>query len=184
MTNNSVNCILEDNEHTIWVGTWDGLNAFNGRDILTFRYSKSNLNSISNNIIRQLIEKEDYLWIATDNGINRLNKKTHQITRYYLQADNKIPNQEKSFILGNIGGKEIICFVRGKYLFRYDEQTDEFNPVKTTFTDTVKDYCTDDTGNIIFLFENGNVKYLNYNRIQGELKEAGFTVCLHGWPCK
>ncbi|RHU22961.1 response regulator [Parabacteroides sp. TM07-1AC] len=172
LTNNSVNCILEDNEHTIWVGTWDGLNAFNGRDILTFRYSKSNLNSISNNIIRQLIEKEDYLWIATDNGINRLNKKTHQITRYYLQADNKIPNQEKSFILGNIGGKEIICFVRGKYLFRYDEQTDEFNPVKTTFTDTVKDYCTDDTGNIIFLFENGNVKYLNYNWIQGELREA------------
>ena len=58
LTNNSVNCILEDNEHTIWVGTWDGLNAFNGRDILTFRYSKSNLNSISNNIIRQLIEKK------------------------------------------------------------------------------------------------------------------------------
>ena len=25
LTNNSVNCILEDAEHTIWIGTWDGL---------------------------------------------------------------------------------------------------------------------------------------------------------------
>lgn len=172
LTNNSVNCILEDNEHTIWVGTWDGLNAFDGRDILTFRYSKSNLNSISNNIIRQIVEKDEYLWIATDNGVNRLNKKTRQITRYYLQTDNKIPNQEKSFILGLVKGEDIICFVRGKYLFRYDEQADEFNPVKTTFTDPIKDYCTDSAGNIIFLQTNGNVKYLNYSQIQDELKEG------------
>lgn len=27
LSNNSVNCFLEDSEHTLWVGTWDGLNA-------------------------------------------------------------------------------------------------------------------------------------------------------------
>ena len=52
LTNNSVNCILEDEEHTIWIGTWDGLNAYNGREITTFRYSKNNPNSISNPKIR------------------------------------------------------------------------------------------------------------------------------------
>lgn len=31
LSNNSVNCFLEDSEHTLWVGTWDGLNAYNGR---------------------------------------------------------------------------------------------------------------------------------------------------------
>ena len=74
LTNNSVNCILEDAEHTIWIGTWDGLNAYNGREITTFRYSKNNPNSISNNVIRQIIECKGSLWIATDNGINRLDK--------------------------------------------------------------------------------------------------------------
>lgn len=175
LTNNSVNCILEDSEHTVWIGTWDGLNAFNGRDIQTFRYSKSNLNSISNNIIRQIIEKGDYLWIATDNGINRLNKKTCEITRYYLQTDNKIPNQEKSFILGNAGGKEIICLVRGKDLFRYDEQADTFNPLKTTFTDRIKDFCTDDAGNVLFLLTDGNAGYLNYNQLQDGLRETDLS---------
>lgn len=172
LTNNSVNCILEDHEHTIWIGTWDGLNAFNGRDILTFRYSKSNLNTISNNIIRQIIEKEEYLWIATDNGINRLNKKTHQITRYYLQTDNKIPNQEKSFILGKIHGKEIICFVRGKGLFHYDKGSDGFNPIKTTFTHQIKDLCTDNAGHIIFLFTDGKVRYLKFGQECTELQET------------
>lgn len=175
LTNNSVNCILEDSEHTIWIGTWDGLNAFNGRDIQTFRYSKSNLNSISNNIIRQIIEKGDYLWIATDNGINRLDKKTCEITRYYLQTDNKIPNQEKSFILGNAGGKEIICLVRGKDLFRYDEQADTFNPLKTTFTGRIKDFCTDDTGNILFLLTDGSAGYLNYNQLRDGLRETDLS---------
>lgn len=172
LTNNSVNCILEDNEHTIWIGTWDGLNAFNGRDILNFRYSKSNLNTISNNIIRQILEKGDYLWIATDNGINRLNKKTHQINRYYLQTDHKIPNQEKSFILGKIAGKEIICFVRGKGLFHYNEHTDEFIPIQTTFTEQIKDYSTDNNGNIIFLFTDGIVRYLKYNPKENVLKKS------------
>lgn len=58
LTNNSVNCILEDSENTMWIGTWDGLNAYNGREITTFRYSKSDPNSISNNIIRQIIERK------------------------------------------------------------------------------------------------------------------------------
>lgn len=172
LTNNSVNCILEDHEHTVWIGTWDGLNAFTGRDILNFRYSKSNLNTISNNIIRQIIEKGNDLWIATDNGINRLDKKTYQITRYYLQTDNKIPNQEKSFILGNPKGEEIICFVRGKGLFHYDGQTDEFHPVPATFSNRIKDYCTDKEGNIIFLFTDGKVKYLKYGHRKKELQET------------
>ena len=111
LTNNSVNCILEDAEHTIWIGTWDGLNAYNGREITTFRYSKNNPNSISNNVIRQIIECKGSLWIATDNGINRLDKRTRQITRYYLRTDNKVPNQEKSFILGKSAAGDIICLI-------------------------------------------------------------------------
>lgn len=49
LTNNSVNCILEDSENTMWIGTWDGLNAYNGREITTFRYSKSGSTVISVN---------------------------------------------------------------------------------------------------------------------------------------
>ena len=140
LTNNSVNCILEDAEHTIWIGTWDGLNAYNGREITTFRYSKNNPNSISNNVIRQIIECKGSLWIATDNGINRLDKRTRQITRYYLRTDNKVPNQEKSFILGKSAAGDIICLIKGLGFFVYNDSEDEFNPINTDFASHIKDY--------------------------------------------
>ena len=55
LTNNSVNCILEDAEHTIWIGTWDGLNAYNGREITTFRYSKNRDAGADEDHYRQLV---------------------------------------------------------------------------------------------------------------------------------
>lgn len=166
LTNNSVNCILEDSEHTVWIGTWDGLNAYNGREIQTFRYSKSNPNSISNNVIRQIIECGEGLWIATDNGVNRLDKQTHRITRYYLRTDNKIPNQEKSFILGKSRGGEIICLVKGLGLFVYDSPAGEFVAVNVDFAGQIKDYSIDESDNMLFLFNEGSVKYMNYNRFR------------------
>lgn len=165
LTNNSVNCILEDSEHTIWIGTWDGLNAYNGREIITFRYSKSDPNSISNNIIRQIIERDGSLWIATDNGINRLDKQTNAITRYYLRTDNKIPNQEKSFILGKSVAGNIICLVKGLGMFAYDVSMDEFNPVNVEFAAHIKDFSIDESDNVLFLLDDGSAKYLSYNRL-------------------
>lgn len=165
LTNNSVNCILEDAEHTIWIGTWDGLNAYNGREILTFRYSKSNPNSISNNIIRQIIERDGSLWIATDDGINRLDKRTHAITRYYLRTDNKIPNQEKSFILGKSAAGNIICLVKGLGMFTYDAPADEFNLINVDFTGQIKDYSINESDIVLFLMNDGSIKSLNYNRL-------------------
>lgn len=160
LTNNSVNCIFEDTGHTVWIGTWDGLNAYDGRDIRTFRYSKSDPNTISNNIIRQIIELGDDLWIATDDGVNRLDKNNDKITRYYLRKENKIPNQEKSFILGKTADEKLFCLVKGVGLFFYNSKTEDFQAVTMDFLEQVKDFCIDRSNHMFFLLENGQVKYL------------------------
>ncbi|MBR8706284.1 hybrid sensor histidine kinase/response regulator transcription factor [Bacteroides pyogenes] len=160
LTNNSVNCIYEDAEHTIWIGTWDGLNAYNGREITTFRYSKSDPNSISNNIVRQILESGNCLWIATDNGVNRLEKNTHRIVRYYLRADNKIPHQEKSFVLAKSAGGKILCLVKGVGLFFYDGHADEFKPIETDFIHQVKDCCVDAADRFVVLFTDGTLGHI------------------------
>ena len=172
LTNNSVNCILEDAEHTIWIGTWDGLNAYNGREITTFRYSKNNPNSISNNVIRQIIECKGSLWIATDNGINRLDKRTRLITRYYLRTDNKVPNQEKSFILGKSAAGDIICLIKGLGFFVYNDSEDEFNPINTDFASHIKDYSVSDSDRMLFLLNNGNTVHLTYNLLVNGGKQS------------
>lgn len=172
LTNNSVNCILEDNENTIWIGTWDGLNAYNGRDIITFRYSKNNSNSISNNIIRQIAEHKEHLWIATDNGINRLDKKNHRITRYYLNKNNRIPNQEKSFILGKSLSGEIFCLIKGSGIFRYQKSLDDFVPIKIGFAGKIKDFTIDQSDRTLFLLGSGVVKYSNSAQLLKGITEA------------
>jgi len=56
LSNNSINCIYQDyDDESMWFGTWDGLSRFNGRDFQTYRYD-DNIHSISNNIIRQIIQ--------------------------------------------------------------------------------------------------------------------------------
>ena len=124
LTNNSVNCILEDSENVIWVGTWDGLNAYNGRSILSFRYSKNDSTSISNNIIRQIIEHRNFLWIATDNGVNKFDRESKKFTRYYL--GNKIPRQENSYVLAQSPEGKLFCWVKGYGIFIYDDTKDQF----------------------------------------------------------
>jgi ligand-binding sensor domain-containing protein len=91
LSNNAVNCIFQDSEEIMWFGTWDGLNAFNGRKMISFRYAKADEKTISNNIIRQIVESKSDLWISTDNSINRYNRRLQSFKRYFLGFEQKTP---------------------------------------------------------------------------------------------
>lgn len=169
LTNNSVNCILEDSENVIWVGTWDGLNAYNGRSILSFRYSKNDSTSISNNIIRQIIEHRNFLWIATDNGVNKFDRESKKFTRYYL--GNKIPRQENSYVLAQSPEGKLFCWVKGYGIFIYDDTKDQFCLLKVDLDKSYIDFLIDKEGHVVFLSTEGYARYLrNSNElISGKL---------------
>ena len=64
------NDIYVDEFGMIWVGTRDGLNCYNGKDIQIFRYEKGNPNSLfSNNIIHITGDGCGHLFIACADGI-------------------------------------------------------------------------------------------------------------------
>ncbi len=72
LSNSSVNCIYQDSTLMMWFGTWDGLNAYNGYGFRTYKFAPDNANTISNNVIRNIVEEaKGILWVATDYGINR-----------------------------------------------------------------------------------------------------------------
>lgn len=168
LTNNSVNCILEDSEHLIWIGTWDGLNAYDGRNLSSFRYSKSDSNSISNNVIRRVMEDGDCIWVATDNGINKLNKKTKKITRYYL--GNRIPRQEHSFVLAKTIYGKVYCWVKGFGIYFYDDRCDKFIPINVVLDDSFIDFQIDDENRMLFLTNSGVIRWLQHT---DELQQGG-----------
>jgi signal transduction histidine kinase/ligand-binding sensor domain-containing protein len=67
-----VNCIYQDLNGYIWVGTQNGLNRFDGYNFKVFTYNPSDTNSISNNWIYSIDEdRKGNLWIGTKGGLNQ-----------------------------------------------------------------------------------------------------------------
>ncbi|GAB3886561.1 hybrid sensor histidine kinase/response regulator transcription factor [Spirosoma agri] len=89
LSNNSVNCILQDREGFIWFGTNDGLNKYDG---YTFTVLQPDLNnparSFQNNQISGLCEDhENRLWAVTEGGgLHEVNKHTGRVTPHPIQA--------------------------------------------------------------------------------------------------
>lgn len=160
LSNNSVNCIFEDSENILWVGTWDGLNAYNGRDIKTFRYSRSSNKTISNNIIRQILEQDNkYIWISTDYGVNKWDRTNLTFERFYLGTENKVPKQENSYIIDIAPDGTVYCFVRNEGLFYFDNKQNKFVSISLSFSDYIKTFKIDGEGYIFFLFQDGDLLY-------------------------
>src|SRR5260221_13183138 len=69
LSNNKVNCIIQDQRGFIWIGTNDGLDRYDGQYFTIFRKQQDNSPGISGNIITDLVEdKKGILWIATADG--------------------------------------------------------------------------------------------------------------------
>lgn len=68
LSNNIVNCFLRDSRGILWIGTFDGLNRFDGAHFYSFKRTKQP-NSIVNNSVHALCEdRQQKIWGATENG--------------------------------------------------------------------------------------------------------------------
>lgn len=84
LSNSSVICLFQDNERFLWIGTYDGLNMYDSRDIYIYKPDINNRNSLSSNVIRNIIETDDnYLWISTKWGLNKLSQRSNMIEESY-----------------------------------------------------------------------------------------------------
>lgn len=84
LSNSSVTCLFQDNERFLWIGTYDGLNMYDSRNIYIYKPDINNQNSLSSNVIRNIIETEDnYLWISTKWGLNKLSQRNNMIEESY-----------------------------------------------------------------------------------------------------
>ena len=71
----SVNCILEDSKGYMWFGTQDGLNKYNGYEMVVYKHDPSDSNSLSGNYIECLYEdSKGIIWVGTrGGGLNSFN---------------------------------------------------------------------------------------------------------------
>ncbi|MBO4447092.1 MAG: response regulator [Bacteroidales bacterium] len=118
LTNSSVNMIYTDHTGRVWFGTWDGLDRYDGEHIHSFFPAVDNPSTISNNIIREMVELPDgALWIATDRGVDRYDPDMESFTRYFHDAVENAPVTENSFHLAVSPEGEIVTVVDGHGVF-------------------------------------------------------------------
>ncbi len=83
LSESSVNCIIQGNDASLWVGTDDGLNHFDGHEFVIYRYKANDPHSLSNNSIRSFaFDSLQNLWIGTSNGLNQYNSRNDNFTSF------------------------------------------------------------------------------------------------------
>jgi ligand-binding sensor domain-containing protein/DNA-binding CsgD family transcriptional regulator len=84
-----VSCILQDKQGYIWFGTQDGLNRYDGQNILIFRHSPEITDSIGDNFVRTLFEDDEgFIWIGTRiAGLARFDPKKSTFMHYVSDPD-------------------------------------------------------------------------------------------------
>ncbi|MES2456059.1 MAG: two-component regulator propeller domain-containing protein [Bacteroidota bacterium] len=91
LSENHVNCIIQDSKGFIWIGTRDGLNRYDGTSFKIYRNKEKDLSSLSNDFVVDIAEDQDgHIWVGTNQGgLNKLDRKKDQFYRFTHDDKNK-----------------------------------------------------------------------------------------------
>jgi signal transduction histidine kinase/ligand-binding sensor domain-containing protein/CheY-like chemotaxis protein len=134
LSDNTVNCIYETNDHTIWVGTNSGLNRYTS-NLKTISFYNTD-SGLPNNSIQSIIgDKENSLWIGTDKGLSKFDPQQNVFTNY--SAEDGL--QSNSFMRGSVcklkNGKILFGNVKGLVAFYPGEVKPGEIPSQIVLTD-------------------------------------------------
>lgn len=124
LTNNSITCLVDDNNDQLWIGTAEGLNVLNKK---TGKIRKYGVPSIPNNVISSLcVTRDNTLWVGTDVGLCRYIPEQDIFVVCGDEAkDGYLRNATiKSLLEDSDGDLWIGTWSQG--LYRYSPSTDKF----------------------------------------------------------
>lgn len=85
MSNNLVTSMAQDRHGNMWIGTWYGLNKFDGYRFNIYTYRSDDAKSVPSNIISILYtDRRGTVWAGTSNGLARYNEAEDNFERIRL----------------------------------------------------------------------------------------------------
>ena len=155
LSNSSVNTIFQDSENLLWIGTWDGLNRYDGNNFKIFRPELNDENSLSNQVILKINEDDTgYIWILTMHGLNRYDKKSNKFKRYYFSRKDKPPFSESEFNMALDNSRGVFCAVKDWGIGYYNLNDFQLLGSKNLPTNAVKKMSFTPSGELLILFDN------------------------------
>ncbi len=173
LSNGAVNSIAKDSEGYIWFGTWNGLNKYNGSNIVTY-LPGNNLNSIHNHVIRELYPTASGpIWMLTNKGLGLYDNIHDRFTSYFTQESEQM-NYESDIAITHSDSYGTLASVFGRGVFRFDSITKQFS--KITF-DIISQPASQNikrihlVNNIAYCITgNGHLMKISGNRLEDILK--------------
>ncbi|WP_207432182.1 hybrid sensor histidine kinase/response regulator transcription factor [Sabulibacter ruber] len=153
LSNSCVNALYQDSDDLLWIGTYDGLNVYDGSSFHIFNYHQKGIGkSIGNNVITYISEDAaKNIWIETSEGISRYSKQTGEFFNYFYENGRQVEVQ----ILAISPQHGVFCLIqeKGKTVGkRFNPATQAFEPFSFPFPLThVSDLAFDAQGRLCVL---------------------------------
>lgn len=85
LANSAVLSVYQDEVGNLWIGTYDGLHFYNGKETVVYRMELDNDRSLCSNIVLRIVPADPgFLWVATSLGVNRFSLDERRVTGSYM----------------------------------------------------------------------------------------------------
>ncbi|MBD0777407.1 response regulator [Maribacter sp. ANRC-HE7] len=161
LSHNSIRHIVQDDKGFLWMGTFSGLNRFDGYQFKSFKSSKGDTNTIYNDDITVLLydKPSNNLWIGTRKGLTRYRTETDTFTTYLPDENNpnSLPDEEiRSVYVDRFDRVWVGTKSKGVYLFYPEEE--RFTKINIEGFTYIKEIFEDKKGQIwVGSYETGSV---------------------------
>ncbi len=119
ISNQKITAFAEDEHGHLWIGTFRGLNKYDGNEFYQYFSTDDSLDLADNNINDLMLDSKKRLWVATVNGVSR-----------YTEQDNfkRIPIRDS-----NQNGYQLIETRDGRILLNFSYMLGVYNPDNESF---------------------------------------------------
>lgn len=152
-SNESVQCLLRDQEGFLWVGTENGLNCYDGARVRVYHHRNGDPTALPANWIQSLTEdRNGSIWIGTAGGLSRYDRKTDTFQTFLTGHESRAGiNPVISRIFEDRNGLVWLCTTFD--LIRFDPKVGEMHHFPIPSNDLVHNVfvVTEDSGGTLWV---------------------------------
>lgn len=151
LSHNSVRHIVQDDNGFLWLGTFSGLNRFDGYEFKTYTSSSTLQNTIPDDDITDLeLDKEsNHLWIGTRKGLVLYEMDTHTFHTFLPNVNDPNALQDGEIRSVHVDRyKQVWVGTRDKGVYIYNTEKKSFTKVELEGYNYIKEIYEDSNGHI------------------------------------